>query len=250
MSQPSTSQIPAPAPAPAPPVNPPAPAPAPITIKEICLNTPTPFEGDRKKLNDFIMENEMFFLMNYRIYTTDDRKIIFAMSYMTGENALLWKQSFWKKSNAAGSLDTWDDFKTTLRASFDVVDKEGDAITQLQNALMTGKTANEFIEEFKLYAGHSRVTQDRPLIEWFMAALPDSLRDKILQMETPPTTITGWYTTASKFDNNWRRWKSVTNRLKGDTDTKKKGFKFPPKYSPSIYKDPNTMDTRKDFIKA
>lgn len=168
---------------------------------------------------------------------------------MTGGNTLLWKQSFWKKGTAAGTLGTWDNFKDTLRASFDLADK-GDTINQLQNASMAERTADEFIEEFKLWQGNSGVTQDRPLIEWFMAALPNSLQDQILQMETPPTTINGWYTTASKFNNNWRKWKSVTNRLKGDTDTKKKEVKFPSKYSPPTYKDPNAMDTHKDFIKA
>jgi hypothetical protein len=103
---------------------------------------------------------------------------------------------------------------------------------------MAGKTADEFIKEFKLLQENSGVMQDRPPIEWFMAALPNSLQDHVLQMETPSTTINGWYTTTSKFDNNWRKWKSVTNRLKGDTDTKKRGIKFPSKYSPPPTKTP------------
>jgi hypothetical protein len=81
-----------------------------------------------------------------------------------------------------------------------------------------------------------------------MAALPTSLWDKILQ--TPSTTINSWYTISSKFDKNWRKWKSIMTRLKGDTDTKKKGVKFPLRYTPPAHHDPNAMDTCEDFIEV
>jgi hypothetical protein len=116
---------------------------------------------------------------------------------MTGGNALLWKQSFWRSVMTTRNFGTWKDFMDVLQASFDPADKEGDAITKLQTTSMTGKTADEFIEEFKLWQENSGVIQDRPLIEWFMAALPNSLQDKILQTEMPPITINGWYISAS-----------------------------------------------------
>jgi len=36
-------------------------------------------------------------------------------------------------------------------------------------------TADEFIEEFKNWQLQSGVNEDRPLIEWFLTALPTSL---------------------------------------------------------------------------
>jgi hypothetical protein len=56
----------------------------------------------------------MYLRMNYRLYNIHEKQIIFALSYMTGENALLWKQSFWKAGSAVGSLGTWEDFVITL----------------------------------------------------------------------------------------------------------------------------------------
>ena len=91
---------------------------------------------------------------------------------------------------------------------------------------MTGRTADEFIERFKINANDSGVTQDRPLIEWFMKGINAPLLDKILNLKNPPTTIVGWYTTASKLDNQWRRGQAIANRLKGGTNMKKKGFRF------------------------
>jgi len=139
----------------------------------------------------------------------------------------------------------WKEFKDTLKKSFTPADKEGDAITRMQTASMTGKTADEFIEEFKNWQLQSGVNEDRPLIEWFLTALPSSLWDKILQKKNPPTTLEGWYTTASNLDNQWRKFKAISACLRGDTDTKKKGLRLPRNelwYTPPAYYDPNTME--------
>jgi len=134
----------------------------------------------------------------------------------------------WKQHTAENAtFGTWEEFKDTLKKSFTPADKEGDAITKMQTASMTGKTADEFIEEFKNWQLQSGVNEDRPLIEWFLTALPTSLQDKILQKKNPPTTLEGWYTTTSNLDNQWRKFKAISTRLRGDTDTKKKGLRLP-----------------------
>ena len=126
----------------------------------------------------------------------------------------------------------WTVFKNTLITSFATPDKPGDAITKMETETMTGGTADEFIKRFKINANDSGVTQDRLLIEWFMRGINAPLLDKILNLENPPTTIIGWYTTASKLDNQWRRERAIANRLKGGADMKKKGFRFPNKSTP------------------
>ena len=40
-------------------------------------------------------------------------------------------------------------------------------------------------------------------------------------METPPTIILGWYNTASKFDNQWKRAQAIAQGLRGGQDQKK-----------------------------
>ena len=105
---------------------------------------------------------------------------------------------------------------------------------------MTG-TADEYIEQFKIWAADSGVSQDGPLIEWFRQGLPAPLRNRILNTDNEPTTIRGWYAYASKFDNQWRRANAISKRLKGVPEKKglkfknNSGFKFTPK-------DPNAMD--------
>ena len=58
------------------------------TPKEKNFNKPTPFHGDRKKIETFIQECRMYLHANREIYTEDEDKIIFMLSYMTDKEAL------------------------------------------------------------------------------------------------------------------------------------------------------------------
>jgi len=198
-----------------------------VTQKEVKMNMPTPFTGDRKKLEEFLIETNMYLTMNEDTYNNDNRQIIFALSFMKDGTAGSWKQLFWTQVRENNNLGTWDEFKRALRESFSTPDKEGDAVTKIETEMMSGQTADEYIERFKIYAAESKVMQDRPLVEWFMKGLNTPLLDRILNLENPPTTIRGWYTTASKIDNKWRRGRAIANRLKGGNDTKRRELCLP-----------------------
>jgi len=135
-----------------------------------------------------------------------------------------WKQSFWIQARENNNLGIWDEFKKALRESFSAPDKEGDAVMKMEMETMSGQTADEYMEQFKINAAESKVTQDRPLVEWFIKGLNIPLLNRILNFENPPTTIQGWYTTASKMDNQWRRGRAIANRLKGGNNMKKRGL--------------------------
>jgi len=106
----------------------------------------------------------MYQIMNDRIYNKDRKKIIFALSFMKDGVAEIWKPSWWKQHTAENAtFGTWEEFKDTLKKSFTPADKEGNAITKMQTASMTGKTTDEFIEEFKNWQLQSGVNEDRPV---------------------------------------------------------------------------------------
>ena len=56
--------------------------------KELSLNRPTPFTGNRQKVNTFLQECNLYLLVNRAIYNTDKAKIIFILSYMTNKEVL------------------------------------------------------------------------------------------------------------------------------------------------------------------
>ena len=64
------------------------------TPKEIGINKPTPFNGDRTKVHSFIQECKVYLAINRRVYTTDEAKIVFILSYITEKEALKWKEIY------------------------------------------------------------------------------------------------------------------------------------------------------------
>jgi len=230
-------------PPPAPPANPILPITVNATQKEVKMNMPTPFTGDRKKLEEFLIEINMYLTMNEDTYNNDNWQIIFALSCIKDGTAESWKQLFWTQAGENNNLGNWNQFKRVLRDSFSTPDKEGDAVTKIETETMSGQTANEYIGQFKIYKAESKIMQDRQLVEWFMKGLNTPLLNRILNLKNPPTTIQGWYTTASKIDNQWRRGRAIANRLKGGNNTKRRGLHLPnhpPWYTPPT-RDPYAM---------
>ena len=64
------------------------------SIKERAINKPTPFDGDRKKTETFLQECRVYLHINRGVYTTDEDKIIFILSFMNSKEALRWKQTY------------------------------------------------------------------------------------------------------------------------------------------------------------
>ena len=70
------------------------------------------------------------------------------------------------------------------------------------------------------------------------------LLDRILNLKNLLTMIQGWYTTASKMDNQWMKGRAITNRLKGGNNMKRRVLRLPnhpPQYVPPT-RDPYVMD--------
>jgi hypothetical protein len=64
------------------------------TPKEIGINKPTPFDGNRKKVESFLQKCKVYLQINKAIYTTDETKIAFILSFVNEKEALKWKIIF------------------------------------------------------------------------------------------------------------------------------------------------------------
>ena len=127
-------------PPPAPPANPVQLITVNATQKEVKMNTLTPFTGDRKKLEEFLIETDMYLTMNEDTYNNDNRQIIFTLSFMKDGTAGSWKQLFWTQARENNNLGTWDEFKRALRELFSAPDKENDAVTKMEMEMMSSQT--------------------------------------------------------------------------------------------------------------
>jgi len=130
----------------APPANPVPPITVNTTQKEVKMNMPTPFTGDRKKLEEFLIETDMYLTINEDTYNNDSQQIIFALSFMKDGTTELWKQSFWTQARENNNLGTWGQFKRALRESFSTPNKEDDAVTKMKTETMSSQMADEYIK--------------------------------------------------------------------------------------------------------
>jgi len=105
------------------------------TPKELRINTPMPFEGDRSKLRTFLQDCEIYLLINHKIYDQDDKKITFILSYLTGGDASMWKNQ-WIQSKRAGAtlnLGTYAAFYTDLTDAFREEEQVQNALHKIHN---------------------------------------------------------------------------------------------------------------------
>ncbi|KAF9522070.1 hypothetical protein CPB83DRAFT_777637, partial [Crepidotus variabilis] len=123
-----------------------------MATRELRLNAPTPFSGDRSKIKTFLQSCDLYLLVNNTAYDSDDKKIAFVLSNLSGGEAEVWKQQFIVKAEADAKtvrdgmtaaqitanpppailLGTYDNFKKNFKEAFDEIDSVNDALYDIR----------------------------------------------------------------------------------------------------------------------
>ena len=78
---------------------------------------PSTFNGDKGKVNLYLQECELLFTFFPKI--TDAQKIAAALSYMTGEEVLAWREYFMEQQAfEITKTKTWSTFKNIIKTEF------------------------------------------------------------------------------------------------------------------------------------
>ena len=178
---------------------------------EFGLNKPTPFNGDRKKITTFIQEVKIYLTVNKHVYTTDESKIAFALSYITEKEALQWKELYVEQmTDVDGELvfPTFKKFTDELVQTFQPANRTEEAMNKLTTLRQGTKTAEEIVMEFRLLIGQANLeskshSDHMHLIRLFRDVLNPRLTRRILFSETVPKTIQEWMRKAIQFDTNY-----------------------------------------------
>jgi hypothetical protein len=101
------------------------------TTKEVKLCAPTNFYGACKLITKFLQEVEMYMCANVEIYNTEEKKVLFVLSFMNGGVAGSWKQGKTAVYLKAGNFGTFDKFKQAVQTAFASIDDKGVAKTEL-----------------------------------------------------------------------------------------------------------------------
>jgi Ty3 transposon capsid-like protein len=169
--------------------------------KELNLNKPEVFDGNRNNFKDFLQNVEVYMDVNHEIYNNDLQKIAFVLSFMTTGAAATWRAQFIDEAynrpapaNPNDKLGTYVQFRKDLTEAFSMFDSVGDAMDELRS-LRKKKTESidEHIAKFKMLAAESKIDTTNPLkIELFKETLPWGLTLQLMKLETPLKTITDW----------------------------------------------------------
>src|SRR5271155_2349915 len=215
--------------------------------KELRINPPTHFTGNRDDLDNFIQDCTLYLTLNRAVYETDERKIIFMLSYMTEGTARAWKEAFVRDiiNSPINDFGSLKQFTVNLKRAFEASDSEGDARAKLRQLNQGKDSVDDYVAQFRILAGKARMTDDAALTEYFMEGVNTGILQKIFAQEKLPATITEWYERTLRCDSHYRRVQEILGRRRstsGNAQTTNDMKKpFIPKFTPKE-QDPNAMD--------
>jgi len=170
-----------------------------MSNKELQINPPKVFDGNRDNFIPFVQDAQVYLSLNDKAYNTDQKKIIYVLSYLNEGMAKTWKEAFLDSvfSDENQNYGKFTDFLLNIKGAFSTADYEGEAQAQLQQLKQGKGTTNKYISQFRILAGRSRISDDKALIEYFMEGIHTSILSKIFALDKIPTSIQEWYEKAS-----------------------------------------------------
>jgi hypothetical protein len=224
-----------------------------VQTREIRLNPPKPFSGDRLKFKHFLQDVFLYLGLNGHIFQNDEQKVAFVLSYLAEKEAAQWREAWVTRNTDATTHNivypAWRTFVTELTQDFSPIDEVGDAMHALQTLRQGSKTAEDVSVEWSLLVSKAGIgaAGDTTLINLYQKVLNRPLLEKILDSDNVPTTIQGWKDKAVQLDNNYRRkmtilGKTRENRGQTTNTTGRRFFRPSNQQIQNRMKDPNAMD--------
>jgi Ty3 transposon capsid-like protein len=217
--------------------------------KELNLNKPEAFDGNRDGFKKFLQNVEVYMDINHETYNNDLRKIAFVLSFMATGSAATWKAQFIEEAyarpappNPNDRLGTYTQFRKDLMEAFSMFDSVRDALDELQSLRKKkNKLIDEHISRFKMLAAKLKIDMMNPLsIKLFQETLPWGLTLELMKLETPLKTIDNWYEWAAMIDHQFHKVSWAIERTRGNS--RKEKAPQQKYYFPWKKQDPNVMD--------
>ena len=112
-------------------------------------------------------------MLNQAVYNNDEKKILFALSYMRSTDynaglseaekwADLWMEQHWN------NLGAWVDFEQAFKDRFITSDEAGEAIRELNKLKVKNQKYDEYINTFQMLARQAKITEYNALMPYFL----------------------------------------------------------------------------------
>ncbi|KAF8546709.1 hypothetical protein OG21DRAFT_1426311, partial [Imleria badia] len=202
---------------------------------------PETFNGNKDEYHSWISSVQLYLLINAAIYDTDKKQIAFTLSFMKKGTAQGWAATFTADTIKQKKFGTFDDFVVSLETTFCTTEIKGKALGTLQTLNQDGDDILGYINQFKVTAHQSGLTDHSVLIRFFSKGLNPGLMKRIYTMDIVPNKIEAWYTKAKAFQAQWARSNKIAARHSRKKNTQSTPTTRPYLPAPKA-KDPNAMD--------
>jgi len=177
---------------------------------------PPKFNGSKEAVVGFM--NACHLYARARLERVDNkRKISWVLFYVQRGVAEVWKNNILDEiEKGTSEVDTMEELLKKMREEFGEFDEESRKVDELRLLVQGPRTCNEYVQEFKRVARGSGY-EGRVLIDEFKRGLNGTIRRKLAEAESPPSTITEWQERAVKLDRNMRQSRAEEKVLAGTT---------------------------------
>ena len=170
------------------------------TRKEININKPKDFTGDRTKVRSFLQDCISYMHLNRHIYDHDEAKVAFVLSFLNDKEAEKWKETYrsgFITEDGDINYPTFKTFITDFTNYFRPINQVMVANSKIATLRQGKRTVEEYVTEFRLLSSLAGMTSNSAadnlhLINYFRRGLHPAISRKIALSDTAPTTISGW----------------------------------------------------------
>ena len=131
--------------------------------------------------------------------------------------AEIWKDNILDEiEKGTSEVETMEKLFKKMREEFGEFDEESRKADELRLLVQGSRTCDEYVQEFRRAARGSGYER-RALIDEFKRALNGTIKKKLAEAESLPSTITEWQERAVKLDRNTRQNRVEDKVMAGTT---------------------------------
>ena len=142
-------------------------------------------------------------------------KISWVFSYIQGGVAEVWKDNILDEiEKGTSEVETMEELFEKIREEFGEFDEKSRKADELRLLVQGPRTYNKYVQEFRRAARGSGY-KGRALIDKFKRELNGTIRKRLAEAESLPSTITEWQERAVKLDRNMRQSRAEEKVITG-----------------------------------
>jgi hypothetical protein len=180
--------------------------------KEVKLRAgaPVAFDGNIRKASQWLHSIKAYFTVNAAVYSTDEKKVVTALAYMTEGMASSWSDTFYQLCEGrSAKYGTWADFEKEFQEMFIPANASIVALNKIQKLKQLGRSLMSYVAKFRSLVAVANIKESHVLIHMFNLGLNDDLMNAVHLMGEIPTNFDKYITAVTKIDSNINRGKTT-----------------------------------------